>query len=341
MTAAPQTGTAMAEPVVTIVVISYNTREMTLACLASVHEQTQTPFELIVVDNASTDGSAEAIAQAFPQATLIAEPVNHGFGPAHRIALARARAPWVLLLNPDTVVLDRAIDRLLAFAGRTPEAGIWGGRTLYGDGSLNPTSCFARMTLWSVFCRMAGLNGIFRGSALFNSEYYGGWPRDTEREVDIVTGCFLLIRRDTWDRLHGFDDVFVMYGEEVDLCLRARALGIRPRVTPEATIIHYGGASQAVRADKMVRLMRAKMELIKRHFPAWQRGPGLAMFRLWPLSRLAATTAAGTVLGRGAAAREVWREVWARRAEWQTGFPRPPADQPAIGGMTRPNQADR
>ncbi len=312
----------LAPPEMSIIVISYNTREMTLACLQSVYDQTTVPFQLIVVDNASDDGSAEAIAAAFPDAVLIAEAENHGFGPAHEIALKHAAAPWLLLLNPDTVVLDDALDNLLAYAKETPEAGIWGGRTLYGDNSLNPTSCFARMTLWSVFCRVAGLNGIFRSSTLFNPEYYGTWDRASEREVDIVTGCLFLIRREMWDDLGGFDEAFTMYGEEVDLCLRARALGARPRVTPTSTIIHYGGASQAVRSDRSVRLLRAKMELIKRHFPVQSRWLGLALFRLWPLSRRIACGLGGRLLGRAALTDQarIWAEVWARRKEWQGGF---------------------
>jgi GT2 family glycosyltransferase len=309
-------------PDLAIIIISYNTRQMTLAAIASARAETRTPHEIIVIDNASDDRSAEAIAQAHPDVRVIRESVNHGFGPAHQIALDHSRAPWVLLLNPDTIVLDRAIDRLMDFAQERPNARIWGGRTLYADGTLNPTSCFARMTLWSVLCRVTGLNAVFRRSALFNSEYYGDWPRDNVREVDIVTGCFLLIRRDFWDRLGGFDPVFTMYGEEVDMCLRARMLGARPIVTPNATIIHYGGASQPVRTDKLVRLLRAKMELIKRHFPAHSRRAGLLLFRLWPLSRTIA-------LGVGARLRRseelahqaaIWREVWARRAEWETGL---------------------
>ncbi len=309
-------------PDLSIIVISYNTREMTLACLQSVYDQTKVPFQLIVVDNASSDGSAEAIAAAFPDVTLIAETDNHGFGPAHEIALKHSAAPWLLLLNPDTVVLDGALDNLLDFARKTPEAGIWGGRTLYGDMSLNPTSCFARMTLWSVFCRVAGLNGIFRSSTFFNSEYYGDWDRASEREVDIVTGCLFLMRREMWDALDGFDEAFTMYGEEVDLCLRARALGARPRVTPTSTIIHYGGASQAVRSDRSVRLLRAKMELIKRHFPVQSRWLGLSLFRLWPLSRRIACGLGGRLLGRAALTDQarIWAEVWSRRQEWQNGF---------------------
>lgn len=309
-------------PQLTIVVVSYNTRDMTLACIASVKDETMTPYELIVVDNASPDGSAEAIAQEHPDVTLIAETVNHGFGPAHEIALHHASAPWLLLLNPDTVVLRGAIDRLMQFAQDRPQAGIWGGRTLFADGSLNPMSCFGRMTLWSTFCRVLGLNGIFRGSAIFNSEYLGSWPRDTVREVDIVSGCFFLLRRETWDQLDGFDPAFTMYGEEVDLCMRARKLGMRPAVTPEAEIIHYAGASETIRADKLVRLMRAKTELIKRHFHPATRGLGRWLFGLWPLSRRVAMGAGAVILRRDALAEKArtWSEVWARRAEWQEGF---------------------
>ncbi|MBC7737095.1 MAG: glycosyltransferase family 2 protein [Candidatus Saccharibacteria bacterium] len=310
------------DPAISIVIISYNTAEMTRDCIASVIAQTTMPFELIVLDNASQDGSAQMIAESFPIVKLIAEPINHGFGPAHKIAIQHATAPWLLLLNPDTVVLDHAIDKVFAFAQRSPSYGIWGGRTMYGDGSLNPTSCFAKMTLHSVLFRVLGLNGLFRRSKFFNAEYYGDWLRDTEREVDIVTGCFLLIRRDLWDRLDGFDDAFFMYGEEVDLCLRAQALGARPHITPDATIIHYGGASQAVRSDKIIRLLRAKIELIKRHFPAAQISLGCSLFRLWPLSRQWAYKVAVLVRPgeRTQKNSQAWTEVWARRKEWWNGF---------------------
>ena len=209
---------------------------------------------------------------------LLAETANHGFAGANNLAARRARGEYLLLLNPDTLVLDGAVDRLLAFARANPRAGIWGGRTLYGDRSLNPASCWGRMTLWNLFCRASGLTGVFPRSELFNSEAYGGWDRGSERAVDIVTGCFLMIRRETWEALGGFDPAFFMYGEEADLCLRARALGAAPRVTPEAEIVHYGGAADTVRADKMVRLLSGKISLIDRHFPAWQRPLARGLF---------------------------------------------------------------
>lgn len=314
--------TCAQEPDLSIIVVSYNTREMTLECLRSVYAETRTPFELIVVDNASSDGSAKAIASEFPSVILLAETENHGFAPAHDIALRYASAPWLLLLNPDTVVLDGALDTLMKFAKANPQAGIWGGRTLYPDGSLNPSSCWGEMTLWSLTCQAMGLSTLFRNSMLLNPEGYGGWMRDTVREVDIVSGCLFLIRRSDWEVLGGFDPVFQMYGEEADLCLRARAKGFRPMITPEAEIIHYGGASEKVRADKFVRLLRAKVELIKRHFPAHSRSLGAALLTRWPLSRWVALSLASTVLRREDLREKgnIWREVWRRREKWTSGF---------------------
>lgn len=313
----------MTAPVLSIIIISYNTKQMTLDCIASVYAETKTPFELIVVDNASTDGSAEAIAKAFPQTMLIAETTNHGFAPGHKVALPHATAPWLLLLNPDTLVLDGALDKLLAFAERTPGAGIWGARTLFGDKSLNATNCWAKMTLWSTVCRVLGLSAVLKTSETFNSESYGTWDRSSERQVDIVTGCLFLMRRADWDDLGGFDDAFVMYGEETDLCLRAAdQKGFKPRVTADAEIIHYGGASEAVRADKMCRLMRAKMELIKRHFPTAQRGIGQWLFARWPRSRQLAWVVISTLTGKEShkAKANTWGEIWDRRSEWLNGY---------------------
>lgn len=309
-------------PEFSVIVISYNTREMTLACLASVYAETVGPFEVVVVDNASSDGSAAAIRAQFPQVKLIAEEINHGFAKAHDIALPHCSTSWFLLLNPDTLVLEGALDKLVRFSRERPQAGIWGGRTLYADGRLNPTSCWRRMTLWSLICRFTGLTAIFPRSDVFNPEAYGGWRRDCVRDVDIVTGCLLLISRASWERLGGFDTDFTMYGEEVDLCLRALQAGMQPAITPEATIIHYGGASQAVRSDKMVRLLKAKAELVKRHFRPGTRKLGIFLLTLWPLSRFLALAAlAGLRRGGSVGARaQEWLEIWRRRGEWVGGF---------------------
>jgi GT2 family glycosyltransferase len=314
-------------PDVTIIVVSYNTREMTLDCLRSIQAETRITHEVLVVDNASTDGSAEAIAAEFPGMRLMAENTNHGFARANNLAAKYARGRYLLLLNPDTLVLDGAVDRLAAVAQANPQARIWGGRTLNPDYSLNPTCCWRKMTLWNVFCRTSGLSGIYSASEFFNSEAYGGWQRDSPREVDIITGCFLMIARDFWNELGGFDTTYFMYGEEADLCLRAASTGARPLFTPDAEIIHYDGASEPVRADRMVRILRAKAQLIDQHFSGLQRPLGLALFQFWPLSRWIASVVIDALTGEERSG--PWKEVWRRRAEWRHGFARAQAAQAA------------
>lgn len=312
-----------AAPRVSIVVVSYNTRAMTLDCLRSIAEQTTVPHEVILVDNASADGSAEAVAAEFPDVRLLAETENHGFAKANNIAAKVAQGHYLLLLNPDTIVLDHAIDRLVAFADRAPQARIWGGRTLFADRSLNPTNCWRAVSLWTLTCQVTGLASLFRSSAFLNPEGYGGWDRGTEREVDIVSGCFFLIPRGFWEELGGFDLTFVMYGEEADLCLRAAKRGARPRITPEASIVHYVGASTTLRTDRQILVLKAKMRLIRRHFPAWAQPLGLAMQQLWPATRALATGIVARITRRPPHAERArgWAEVWARRADWIPGWP--------------------
>lgn len=309
-------------PEVSILIVSYNTRELTLAAIDAVVRETRTPHEIIVLDNASSDGSPEAISRHPAAPRLIALKENIGFGRANNLAARYARADMLLLLNPDTVVLDRAIDKLLEFARCNPGAKIWGGRTLFANGTLNPSSCWQRISLWSTFCRTSGLAALFPASSIFNGEAMGGWARDSERQVDIVSGCFFMIPASLWNELGGFDKAFYMYGEEADLCLRARRLGARPAVTPRATIIHLGGASERTRAAKMIKLLAAKITLIDRHLSAWQRPLARRLMRAWPLTRLIALSFTHLVsrsdkFNDGAAE---WREVWLRRNEWQTGY---------------------
>lgn len=308
-------------PVVSILIVSYNTRDMTLACLRSVFDQsTGTPLEVIVVDNDSADGSADAIEAEFGgRVSLVRPGENLGFAKANNLAARSAAGEYLLLLNPDTLILHSAIDRLVQFAGTRPEAGIWGGRTVFADGSLNPASCWARPTTWSLVLQAVGLSSLGRNVRLLNPEGYGGWDRSKERQVDIVAGCFLLIRRELWERLGGFDDRYFMYGEEADLCLRAGRLGARPVITPSATIVHHGGASECVRADKVVRLMGAKCRLVRTHWrPAGAR-VGVWLLAAWVFNRALAWTVLGLVQGAGARDRAMpWRSVWRRRGEWMS-----------------------
>jgi N-acetylglucosaminyl-diphospho-decaprenol L-rhamnosyltransferase len=303
-----------------IIIVSYNTKDLTLACLKSIYEETQDiSFEVLVVDNASQDDSATEIAENFPDVKLIKSDVNLGFAGANNLAAKQATGKYLLLLNPDTVVLDKAIQKLHAFAVAHPENLVYGGRTFFKDLSLNPTSCWKRPTLWSLFCYATGLVSIFRRNKLFDPESYGQWQRNTVREVDIVTGCFLLIKKTFWEKLKGFDPNFFMYGEDADLCLRAKALGAKPIINPAATIVHYCGASEKVRADKMIRLFRAKEQLVRRHWTPFFALFGIKMLRLSVLTRMLACRFFYLMGAKKfSEAAKNWNEIWHRRSEWQT-----------------------
>ncbi|MGH1418541.1 MAG: glycosyltransferase family 2 protein [Hyphomicrobiaceae bacterium] len=316
---------------VSIIIVSYNTCEMTLDALRSVTTETHTPtYELLVVDNNSSDGSAEAIAKHIPEAKLFALEENIGFAGANNLAAKKARGRFILLLNPDTVVLNGAIEHVIEFAKANMEAKIWGGRTVYGDGNLNPYSCWGQMTLWNTFCRTTGLAGIFPKSEFFNSETYGAWPRDIVRHVDIVTGCFFLIERNFWNELGGFDPAFFMYGEEADLCLRAKAVGAHPLITPKATLVHYGGASENTQSGKMIKLLAAKATLIKRHFPSHQVQLALALLQAWPLSRWLVLRLFAMMPGGGhhLETAKTWHAVWQQREKWKSGWSLDHRDKP-------------
>lgn len=312
--------TAAVAPALSILMVSWNTREMTLAAIRSVYAETRrTPFELIVVDNGSKDGTAEAIRAEFPEVILLAEQANHGFAKGNNIAARHARAPLLLLLNTDTLVRDGAIDTLFDFAGRHPEARIWGGRTIFGDGRLNPTYAWGRITAWSSFCLAVGLTNRFRNSAFFNPEQVGLWGDGAERAVDIVSGCFFLVERSLWEALDGFDTSFFMYGEEADFCARARAGGARPRVTPAAEIVHFGGGSASRPTDTLVYLFGARIGLARRHLPGPSASVARAMvlFQAWWRAALFGLAARLQPSRRPSA--EQWREMWRRRAEWRDG----------------------
>jgi len=305
-----------------VIIVSYNTRKLTLKCLESIYRETaNVRFETILVDNASIDDSAYAVAEEYPQVRVIALKENIGFARANNLASKSARGKYLLLLNPDTVIINNAVEKILVFAQQNQKAGIWGGRTIFPDGSLNPTCCYGEMTPWSLFCRAIGLATVFPNSTLFNPECFGSWQYDSVRKINIVTGCFMLMKTSVWKQLGGFNPLFFMYGEEVDFCLRAKKLGYTPMFSPVAEIIHYGEASEVHQVNRWVKVFRAKTTVIQLHWPQRHIGLGLRTLLVWAASRAAIMTIlAGLAPKRFSPQREKWTEVWRRRKEWQLGF---------------------
>lgn len=305
---------------VTVIIVSYNTRELTLKALETLYANAgDVRMRVIVWDNASADSSADAIAAAYPHTELIRSAENLGFAVANNRASEMVRSEWLLLLNPDTETHPRAIEALLRFAKAHPEAGIVGGRTVFPDGSLNPASCWNRITAWSLLCSAAGLSRLFASSRVFNPEGIGGWQRDTVRHVDIVVGCFLMIHIDLWRQLGGFQQKYFMYGEEADLCLRAAKAGYRPMITPDAQIMHLVGASTPQLAPKLIQLMKARATLIRDHWSPFAQPIGLGLLMVWSFNHRLKSLVLGMVRGQSAG-NDAWTTLWKKRQEWLSGY---------------------
>ena len=307
----------MTTPEVSVILVSYNTSSYIRRALESLFRETQlTSIEVIVVDNASSDDSVAMIRQFFPQVTLIESGANLGFAGGVQLGVKQAIGQYLLLLNPDTVIINAAVDRLLHFAKLHPANGIWSGVTLNNDMSLNTQHAWSKPTLHDLLYSALGLSKLFSKTCVFNNANYGCWKRDTVKEVDIVSGCFFLTTRELWDKLGGLDASFFMYAEEADYCLRAKALGYQPIVTPDARIIHHGGVSHSHFSGKQIKLLKGKVELVNRHVTAWQRPAYKALLYLYVLNKFALHT----LFKPRSAQRREWQIIFAQRADWLQGY---------------------
>jgi GT2 family glycosyltransferase len=311
---------------VSVIIVSYNTRDLTNACIDSVKEATQSArFEVIVLDNASSDGSAEAIAERHPDVTLIVSDENLGFARGVNRAAQDAKGRYLVLLNPDARLLGPAIDQLVELANRMPEYGVFGGRTLDPSGQDNQSSCWNEPSVWSMFCRASGLAAVFEDVPALNPERVFFDPGEEAVPVDIVAGCLLLIRRELWESLGGFDPSYFMYGEDFDLCVRARKLGQPAVMFPGIQIEHIGGASEKVQSDRVIRVFRAKVQYFHRHWDPPRAWAGSRMLMMWAASRRVGYRVAG-LLGRSTdpGVARSWDEIWRRRQEFlDAGKPTP------------------
>lgn len=234
-----------ASPDLSIIIVSWNVRDLLRACLRSLTTDPcpLTP-ELIVVDNASADGSAEMVATEFPQARLIANATNRGFTAANNQGLALARGRYVLFLNPDTEVIGDALATMVAYMDAHPEVGALGPQLRYGDGSLQ-SSRRRFPTLATALFESTPLAWHWPAARNPWARRYHmtDRPDDMEQEVEWLVGAALMVRREALDEVGGFDEGYFMYSEELDWCRRAKGAGWRIVYLPTAQIIHHEGKS--------------------------------------------------------------------------------------------------
>lgn len=228
-----------------IVIICWNDLKVIKDALRSVFEETKDlDFEVIVSDNGSTDGSIEYIRQHFsyPNLRIVENKANLGFARGNNAGIATAVGDYILILNPDTVIHDRALEKLVAFADQHSEAGAFGCKVLNPDGTYQYTAKLFP-TVWRFWIDALGLKWLGHFSKTFASRSYVGWHGDTERQIDWHSGCCVLFRGPLLKKIGGFDPQFFYHCEEVDLCRRVWNAGFPILFTPEAKITHLGGQS--------------------------------------------------------------------------------------------------
>lgn len=261
-----------------IIIVNWNTKQLLDDCLASIYKETTLPdFETFVADNASSDGSAAMVKEKYPQVRLIENKDDLGFGTANNPVLKQAGGRYLLLLNPDTVILEHALDKAIAFMEAQPEASILAPRMkMLKNGNLVwRKNVFPDPSLLQQIILMSRIRYFFPHSKIIKKIQRRGYDFDYEKAGEVmghIEGAFMLMRREVFEKIGFFDEKFFMWFEEVDLLLRAKQAGYKIFYSPEPKIIHYGG--QAVKQEmsllKQKRYNQSLSYYFWKHKPRWQ-----------------------------------------------------------------------
>ena len=258
----------MERAVVSLILVNYNGASVVLDCLRSLLQFLHSiPYEIIVVDNASTDGSAALIAENFPTVQLIRQAENRGFGTGNNVGGKQAKSEFLFFLNTDTVLMSDVLPPLVRLMQEQPDVGIIGTKLLNADGSLQ-LSVAKEISIAGEYQTLRQLKQY----AL--PQQQGDIQQQFEHAqiVDIVIGAAFFVRRSLFEALNGFDETFFMYFEESDLCQRARDRGWKILYTPEVSIIHLGGYSVGKVSERMrLEYRRSQLYYYRKHRPLWEQ----------------------------------------------------------------------
>ena len=255
-------------PRLTVIIVNYNVKHfLEQALVASLGAAERVPTEIIVVDNASADGSVEMVERRFPDITVIRNLDNTGFSKANNQGIEIAKGDYILLLNPDTVVEEDTFEKVVDFMDEHPQAGGLGVKMLDGKGEFLPESKRAFPTPGVAFWKAFGFSALFPKSKTFGRYHLGFLDEDETHEVDVLAGAFMLLRKTVIDEIGGLDETFFMYGEDIDLSYRIVKAGYKNYYYPETRIIHYKGESTKKGSLNYVRIFYSAMKIFARkHF---------------------------------------------------------------------------
>ena len=253
---------------ISFIIVNWNAKIHLLECLESlVKESKGHDAEIIVVDNGSTDGSTGAVLEFFPGVILIENLKNLGFAMANNIGIKNCKGKYVCLVNSDVMVLGGSIGAMYDYMERHPAVGILGPQILNSDLTIQP-SCKSFPTLWNCFCRTMALDSFFPKTRFFKGEFMTYWSHNTLSAVDIIVGCFWMVRRIAIDEVGLLDERFFIYSEDKDWCKRFHEKGWEVIYFPDAKVIHYGGASSANEP------IRFYLEMQKANLQYWEKHHG-------------------------------------------------------------------
>ena len=244
-----------------VIIVNYKVKHYLEQCLRSVAEASRgIAVEVIVVDNASGDGSVEYLRERFPDVTIIASEENLGFARANNLAIRNSHGQYVLLLNPDTIVAEETFSDFISFMDSTPDAGGCGAYMLHTDGSFAPESRRGLPTPFVAFCKMSGLASLLPKSRTFGRYYMRYLNENEVNRIEIMSGAFMFLRRDALDKAGLLDEDFFMYGEDIDLSYRILKAGYNNYFLP-SRILHYKGESTVKSSYRYVHTFYRAMEL--------------------------------------------------------------------------------
>lgn len=230
---------------ISVVIVGWNAERYLELCLDSLAKAPpRRSMEILVVDNASSDGSVEMIEAKFPSVKLIKSKENLGFAKGNNLAIRQCRGRYIALVNPDVIVFPGCLDALADFLDENPKVGNVGPRVFNPDMSMQST-CRRFPTLWNNFCSATRLESIFQGNRFFAGEHMFYFPHDRTLRVDVIVGCFSMIRREAFDTVGLLDEELFMYGDDVDWCRRARNAGWEVVFHPGGQAIHDRGKTTA------------------------------------------------------------------------------------------------
>jgi len=233
-----------------IIIVNWNTKELLKDCIKSIYKKTQNiDYEIIIVDNASKDGSVKMLKEEFPQCITIASKENLGFAKGNNRAIQKANGKYILFLNPDTELKTEAIGGMINFMKENDEIGAIGCKLLNRDGSIQFTCARKFPTPFNKFCFLTMLNRIFPTCKFVSSTEMNYWDHLDSREVECLSGACVLTRKKIIDQVGGFDEKFFMYCEDVELCYRIKNHGWRIYYLAGEAIYHYSGASSNQRNE--------------------------------------------------------------------------------------------